>query len=74
MPERKARLERTIVRKMVDLDPDDVKWFDEHYPRGSYSWLLGGLLHEFRLAHKATPKDYMVIGALEIKKLTEEKP
>jgi len=74
MPERKARLSRAeFVRKMIELPAEDAAWFEEHYPGGSFSWVLAGLLHEFRLAHKQTPHDYMVIGALEIKKLTEEK-
>ena len=72
-PERKARLRSDTIRKMVELSTDDARWFEEHYPSGSFSWVLAGLLHEFRLAHKTTPQDYMTIGALEIKKLTEEK-
>ena len=73
MPERKARLRSDTIRKLIELPSDDAAWFEEHYPNGSFSWVLAGLLHEFRLAHKQTPRDYMVIGALEIKKITEEK-
>lgn len=74
MVARPARLNKSaLVRKLVELPSDDARWFEEHYPNGSFSWLLSGLLHEFRLTHKATPKDYMTIAAAELKKIAEEK-
>jgi len=61
-----------IIRKMVSLPKNDVKWIEEHYPDGSLSWILSGLLEEFRRAHKQSPRDYMILGALALKNLAEE--
>lgn len=60
------------LRRYVDLDPDDVRWYNETYPDGSFNWLFGMLMKEFRRVHSTTPQDYALIGAREIKKRLEE--
>ena len=71
--ERRATIKSIeTIRKMIELPRNDVRWLEEHYPSGSLSWVLSGLLEEFRRAHKQTPKDYMTLGALALKNLAEE--
>lgn len=72
MTERHAVIKHETIRKMVELPKNDVKWLEEHYPAGSLTWVLSGLLRAFRDAHSQTPKDYMVIGAAALKNLAEE--
>jgi len=62
---------RDTIRKMVELDREDVAWFDSTYPRGNYSWVLTVLLKEFRKAHKHTPADYAALGAAELKRMID---
>ncbi len=56
---------------MVELDRDDVHWFDSTYPRGNYSWVLSLLLKEFRKQHTTKPADYAALGAAELKKMID---
>ena len=60
------------VDRHVAIDEDNVKWFNETYPKGSFGWLFNMLLTEFRKAHSMTPQDYGAIGARELKKKLEE--
>lgn len=60
------------LKRYVDIDKDDVLWFEETYPKGSFNWLFNMLLKEFRRAHSATPQDYALIGSRELKKQLEE--
>lgn len=60
------------VRRNIDLDKDDVDWYAQIYPEGSYNWVFNLLFKEFRKAHSITPADYAAIGARELqKKITE---
>jgi hypothetical protein len=60
------------LRRYVDIDKDDVEWFNQTYPKGSFNWLFNMLLKEFRRAHTITPQDYALIGAREIMKQVKE--
>ncbi len=60
------------LRRYVDLDKEDVAWYSETYPDGTFNWLVNMLLKEFRRAHSATPQDYATIGARELKKQLED--
>jgi hypothetical protein len=60
------------VNRHVTLDSDDVNWFNDTYPEGTFGWLFTMLLKEFRKAHTITPQDYAAIGARELKKRLEE--
>lgn len=59
------------VRKFIELNKDDVAWFDKNYPRGSYSSVLAALLREFRLAHAKDPLEMMQISAVAVKRSIE---
>lgn len=58
------------TRKNVELPPLDLIWFQEAYPKGSLSWILTMLLHEFRQIHEeigATPKKIAKDAAKSLK-------
>lgn len=61
----------STLRKMVELDRENVLWFNAHYPHGNFSWVLNMLLEQFKLAHKETPRDYAALGAAELKRLVD---
>jgi hypothetical protein len=58
-----------VVRKGIELNKDDVEWFNEQYPKGSLSAVLSMLFSKFRDANTHTPSDYAKIAATA---LTEE--
>ena len=60
---------RDIIRKGIELNKDDVDWFNQQYPKGSLSGVLSMLLEKFREANTHTPSDYASIAA---KALSEE--
>ena len=60
---------REIVRRYVELDKEDVRWFEEHYPRGAITGILQILLSKFREVSAHTPAYYAEIAA---KALAEE--
>lgn len=66
---------KATVRRNVELNEDDVKWFYETYSgltnAASLSWVLSLMLSEFRKAHDKTPAELAAIGAQELKKLLE---
>lgn len=54
------------VRKMVELNSEDVSWFNTAYQGAHLSWVLSMLMGEFRKAHSLTPADYAAIGAKQL--------
>ena len=66
-----------MIRKTVELDEDNVNWFNETYGgavtnKASLSWVLDLLLKKFREAHQVTPEQLAAIGAEELKKLLSQ--
>lgn len=57
------------MRKGIELNQDDVTWFEEQYPNGSLSGVIQMLFSRFREANEKTPHEYAEIAA---KQLTEE--
>jgi hypothetical protein len=53
---------------MVDLSEENVEWYEIHYPKGSFSWVLDLLLTNFRQAQTLTPVDYAAIAANKLDK------
>lgn len=66
---------RDVTVKRIELSLKNYDWFQETYGVGglSLSWVLDGLLQKFREAHQVTPAELSKIGALELKRLMEEK-
>jgi hypothetical protein len=62
---------RNTTKKCVDLVTVDVEWFENTYPRGSFSWILSMLLSEFRIAMEKSPQDYAKIGAQAMREMLE---
>jgi hypothetical protein len=60
---------RNVIRKGIELDKDDVRWFNEQYPEGSLSGILSMLFSKFREVNTHTPSDYAQLAA---KALSEE--
>ena len=54
---------RNIVRKTVELNKEDIAWFEETYPHGSLSAMLQMLLGRFREITIHTPQEYADIAA-----------
>jgi hypothetical protein len=52
-----------VIRKGIELNKDDVDWFNEQYPKGSLSAVLSMLLTKFREVNTHTPSDYARIAA-----------
>ena len=62
------------VRKTLTLSSkSDIDWLEERYGPDSASWIVSGLLEQFRKAHTHTPQDYMKAGAESLKELVEER-
>lgn len=59
------------VRRVIDVDADDMDWYVNRYGQGSCSWLFTMLLKKFREVHTTTPDEMMKVGALEVKKMIE---
>lgn len=55
-----------MPRKMVDLSTENVEWYELHYPKASFSWVLDLLLTNFREAQTLTPVDYASIAAKKL--------
>jgi len=70
IPLERRRAKRT--RRLVEFDQDDLDWLDEHYPRGSTSWIMTNLLHSFRSAHTTDPLSLMKISAEEVRRSIEK--
>jgi hypothetical protein len=60
------------IRKRVELNEENIKWYEETYPKGSLSWLCDLALQKFREAHTISPSDYMEIGIVELMREMEE--
>ncbi|KKL95206.1 hypothetical protein LCGC14_1132210 [marine sediment metagenome] len=61
----------TITTKKIILNnEDDVQWFINNFPNGSFSWLFTMLLNKFREACEEgkTPADLALLGARELRK------
>ena len=60
----------SIAKKVLLNNDDDVKWFLNNFPNGSFSWLFTMLLSKFREACEEgkTPADLALIGAKELRK------
>lgn len=54
---------REVVRKHIELNGDDVAWFEQQYPKGSLSATLGMLFTKFREVNEHTPAEYAEIAA-----------
>lgn len=61
---------RDTSRKNIELNSDDVRWFEAHYPTSSLNGVLSMLFTKFREANTLSPKDY---AELAVKALMEEK-
>ena len=61
-----------MPRKMVDLSLENVEWYETHYPKASFSWILDLLLSNFREAQTLTPVDYASIAANKLDKDIKE--
>ena len=42
------------VQKTINLESDDLNWFNQAYDGASLSWVLGLLLSNFRAIHNDT--------------------
>lgn len=62
-------MSREVIRKYIELNQDDVDWFEQQYPKGSLSAVVQMMLTKFREANTLTPADYAKIAA---DALTEE--
>jgi len=51
-----------VVRKFIELNKDDLEWYEKTYPNGSLTWILSMLFHEFRTATEHTPNEYAKIA------------
>lgn len=60
---------REVREKRVELNVDDIEWFNAQYPKGSLSATLSMLLTKFREVNTFTPQDYARLAA---EALTEE--
>ncbi|KKK52243.1 hypothetical protein LCGC14_3106880 [marine sediment metagenome] len=60
----------SIAKKVLLNNEDDVQWFINNFPSGSFSWLFTMLLSKFREACEEgkTPADLALIGAKELRK------
>lgn len=54
--------ERNVIKKGIELNQDDVDWFNSQYPKGSLSATLSMLLSKFRESNTLTPNDYVKIA------------
>lgn len=66
-------MKHSVLKTTIELDASDVEWFRQTYPFGSLNGVLGLLLKQFREVHALTPTDYATIGAVELKKILEER-
>ena len=60
----------SISKKVILNNEDDVQWFINNFPNGSFSWLFTMLLSKFREACEEgkTPADLALVGAKELRK------
>lgn len=58
--------ERNVTRKNVELNTDNVEWFESHYPRGSMSTIISMLFDKFCETHQMTPKQYADLAVEEL--------
>jgi hypothetical protein len=56
-------MSRDVERKRIELNQDDIDWFETQYPKGSLSATLSMLFTKFREANTMTPADYAKIAA-----------
>jgi len=58
------------TKKIILNNEDDVAWYINNFPNGSFSWLFSMLLSKFREACEEgkTPIDLALVGAKELKK------
>lgn len=61
--------QRRLIEKYVQLDEDDVAWFNEHFPKASIAGTLALLFSKFREHSTFTPQHYATLAA---KSLVEE--
>lgn len=62
---------RNVIRKRVELNSDDVRWFYEHYPQGSLPGVLSMLFTKFREVNQVTPGEYARLAAEAFSSLRE---
>ncbi|KKN03213.1 hypothetical protein LCGC14_1110070 [marine sediment metagenome] len=58
------------TKKVILNNDEDVEWFINNFPSGSFSWLFTMLLGKFREACEEgkTPADLALVGAKELRK------
>ena len=58
------------AKKIILNNDEDVEWFINNFPNGSFSWLFTMLLGKFREACEEgkTPADLALVGARELRK------
>lgn len=60
-----------VIQRNVQLNEDDVQWFERTYPKASLSATLGLLLEKYRRVTEFTPENYAEIAARELKEELE---
>lgn len=58
--------QRNVIRKNVELNADNVEWFQRHYPQGSLAAMISMLFDKFVEANEKTPQEYAQIAAQEL--------
>ena len=53
---------QSVVRKVIEINSEDADWLEKTYPNHSYSWLIGMLLHEFRVQNSFSPQHYAALA------------
>lgn len=56
-------MSRNVIRKRVELNQDDVEWFETQYPEGSLGGIITMLFSKFREVNTLSPQDYAKIAA-----------
>lgn len=60
-----------MVQRNIQINEDDVRWFEQTYPRASLSGILGLLLEKYRSVNTYTPEYYAELAAKELKEELE---
>lgn len=60
-----------LIQRSIQLNEDDVRWFENTYPKASLAAILGLLLEKYRKVATMTPAMYAEIAAQELKEEIE---
>lgn len=64
---------RNVINKRIELNSEDVDWFESHYPNGSLTGVISMLFTKFREANTMTPAEYADLAAKELSNEIYEK-